>query len=61
MSPANGATGTPVGDSELVHAIAERVLAASGPVPVEDDRGNVIGSLDREAVTRVLLDKDRNE
>ena len=59
MGPANHAQGQPVAQNVLVHDVAEQVLAAERTVPVTNDEGEVVGSLDREAVTRVLLDKDR--
>ena len=49
----------PVSHAGLVQEVAERVLTATQPVPVIDDTGEVVGSLTREAVTRVLLDKNR--
>ena len=48
-----------VAATSLVHEVAERVLAAPGPVPVTDAEGRIIGSLGRDAVTSVLLDKDK--
>ncbi|MBS34840.1 MAG: ABC transporter ATP-binding protein [Thiotrichales bacterium] len=60
MGSPNGEQGEPVNDSSLVHDVAERVLAAERAVPVKDSAGVLVGSLDRDAVTRVLLDKDRH-
>ena len=63
MGPQGGAAGEAAGEAVLanvlVHEVAERVLGAIGPVPVADAEGRVVGSLDRDAVTRVLLDKDQ--
>ena len=63
MGPQGNATGDAAGEAvsadSLVYEVAERVLGATGPVPVADAEGRVIGSLDRDAVTRVLLDKDQ--
>ena len=61
MGPPNHAEGQPVEQHVLVHDVAEQVLGAERAVPVTNDEGEVVGSLDRDAVTRVLLDKDRNE
>ena len=61
MGAPDAASGEPVSTQVLVYSVAERVLSAARPVPVADEHGNVVGSLDREAVTRVLLDKDRGE
>lgn len=44
--------------SALIQDVAERVLHATEPVPVVDDAGTVVGALDREQVTGILLDKD---
>ena len=59
MGPPDHAEGQPVSENVLVHDVTEQVLAAERAVPVTNDEGAVVGSLDREAVTRVLLDKDR--
>ena len=63
MGPQGGAAGDAAGEAVLanvlVHEVAEQVLGAIGPVPVADAEGRVVGSLDRDAVTRVLLDKDQ--
>ena len=59
MGPHGGAGGEPIPENTLVHEAAERVLAAEQPVPVSNARGEVVGSLDRDAVIRVLLEKDR--
>lgn len=59
MGPVNDAQGDAIDESVLVHDVAEQVLAAERAVPVTDSEGAVVGSLDREAVTRVLLDKER--
>ncbi len=65
MAPRGGAAGAAAGEAVsanvLVHEVAERVLGATGPVPVADAEGRVVGSLGRDAVTRVLLDKDQAE
>ena len=61
MDPRGRARGEPVPESLLVHEAAERVLAAERPVPVANAHGEVVGSLDRDAVIRVLLEKDRAE
>ncbi len=50
------ASGEPVPVTAKVHEVAERILSVAEPVPVVDAQGQVVGSLDREAVTRVLLD-----
>ncbi len=60
MGPAGGgASGEPIPESRLVLDAAERVLAAGGPVPVSNARGEVVGRLERDAVIQVLLEKDR--
>ena len=59
MGPPGSTGGEPVPESSLVHEAAERVLGSEQPVPVSNARGEVVGSLDRDAVIRVLLEKDR--
>ena len=59
MGPPGSVGGEPIPDNTLVHEAAERVLAAEQPLPVSNARGEVVGSLDRDAVIRVLLEKDR--
>ena len=59
MGPPGRAGGEPIPENTLVHEAAERVLAAEQPLPVSNARGDVVGSLDRDAVIRVLLEKDR--
>ncbi len=59
MGPPGRAGGEPIPENALVHEAAERVLAAEQPLPVSNARGELVGSLDRDAVIRVLLEKDR--
>ena len=59
MDPQGRAGGEPIPEHTLVHEAAERMLAAEQPLPVSNARGEVVGSLDRDAVIRVLLEKDR--
>ena len=59
MGPRASAAGESIPENALVHEAAERVLAAEQPLPVSNARGEVVGSLDRDAVIRVLLEKDR--
>lgn len=61
MGTPDQAQGQAVSESVLVHDVAEQVLAAAHPVPVTNADGEVVGSLDRETVTRVLLDKGRGD
>ena len=57
MGPADHAEGQAVAQNVLVHDVAEQVLGADHPVPVTNAEGVVVGSLDRQAVTRVLLNQ----
>ena len=59
MGPRGSAAGEPIPDNSLVHEAAERVLATEQPLPVANAGGEVVGSLDRDAVIRVLLEKDQ--
>ena len=61
MTPPNGARGDPVSEDLLVRSVAEQVLGVSHPVPVANHEGIIVGALDQQAVTRVLLDKNRDE
>ena len=61
MGAADAAVGEPIARQLLVQSVAERVLAASAPVPVADGTGQIVGSLDKKAVTRILLDTDRDK
>jgi glycine betaine/proline transport system ATP-binding protein len=38
-----------------VSEVAERIIAADAPLPVSDDAGQVVGSIDRKAVAHVLF------
>ena len=58
-SAAGAAAGEPIARQVLVQSVAARVLAAPAPVSVADGAGRIVGSLGKEAVTRILLDHDR--
>ena len=56
---ARNGSGDAIPQATLVHEVAERVLGAERPVPVMNEAHEVVGAIGRDAVTRVLLDKDR--
>lgn len=56
MLPASAEiAGQSVRDTALVAEIAPQVLAAEAPVPVADDRGRIVGMLDRQAVIATVF------
>jgi glycine betaine/proline transport system ATP-binding protein len=54
---AKAGQGEPVLATDRVANVAQRVVAADHPVPVADDNGQIIGSIDRKAVAAVLFGK----
>ena len=55
MSDALDGTGEPIRTSCLVAEQAERIITSDTPFPVVDEAGNVVGSVDRAAIARVLF------
>lgn len=55
MSPEKTGSGEPVAAQARIASISERVVSAQGPVPVCDDTGRIIGSVNREAIIDVLI------
>ncbi|WP_420413966.1 quaternary amine ABC transporter ATP-binding protein [Roseibium sp.] len=47
--------GVPVTISDKISDVAERIIAADKPVPVEDTSGQIVGSIDRAAVASTLF------
>lgn len=47
--------GIPVSISDKISDVAERIIAADRPVPVEDTSGQIVGSIDRAAVASTLF------
>lgn len=47
--------GIPVSVSDKISDVAERIIAADKPVPVEDTSGQIVGSIDRAAVASTLF------
>ena len=50
--------GTPVPATALVADIAARVLSSDRPVPVADERGAIIGAVDRDRVIAAICGTD---
>ncbi len=55
MSQHPGGEGAPVRVSDRVFEVAERIISASGKLPVADDAGKIVGSIDRLAIAQVLF------
>jgi glycine betaine/proline transport system ATP-binding protein len=53
-----GSRGEPVEARKTIQEVAERVLAAEHPLPVADDTGRLVGSLDRKTVSQILLNRN---
>ncbi|QDG76306.1 glycine betaine/L-proline ABC transporter ATP-binding protein [Labrenzia sp. PHM005] len=51
--------GIPVTISDKISDVAERIIAADKPVPVEDTSGQIVGSIDRAAVASTLFGQGR--
>jgi len=49
--------GDPIPLNTKVSDVAEQIIAADAPLPVSDGAGQVVGSIDRKAVARVLFGK----
>jgi glycine betaine/proline transport system ATP-binding protein len=54
---ARGGTGSgdPVPQSARISDVAERIITAEAPVPVADADGRIVGSIDRQAVAKVIF------
>lgn len=50
-----GGEGEPIPHSARVSDVAERIIAADGALPVADQDGNIVGSIDRMAIAHVLF------
>ena len=55
MTPGAHAEGEAVCQSAKISDVAERIIAADGPIPVIDDAGQIVGNIDRLAVAQVLF------
>lgn len=55
MTKGSTGTGQPIRHSDLISDVGERIILAEASVPVIDDTGKVIGSIDRRAVAQVLF------
>ncbi|WP_254682164.1 hypothetical protein [Phaeobacter inhibens] len=55
MASGTDGEGTPVPQTARVSDVAEQIIAADAPRPVCDDSGRIIGSINRQAVARVLF------
>ena len=55
MSMEAGGEGAPVLKSAKVNTVAAQIIAAEGKVPVADDDGKIVGSIDRTAIATTLF------
>ncbi|MBE1283340.1 MAG: betaine/proline/choline family ABC transporter ATP-binding protein [Rhodobacteraceae bacterium] len=55
MTKGDTAEGEPIPVNTRVSDIAERVISADGPLPVSDQNGLVVGTIDRKAIAHVLF------
>ena len=55
MTPGGSAEGESVAQSARISEVAERIIAADGPLSVADEAGNIVGTIDRVAVAQVLF------
>ncbi|SLN50044.1 Glycine betaine/L-proline transport ATP-binding protein ProV [Roseovarius litorisediminis] len=55
MTKGAGGSGPPIRQTDRISAVAERIIMADGPVPVADNSGQIVGSIDRQAIAHVLF------
>ncbi|QGX99768.1 ATP-binding cassette domain-containing protein [Roseovarius faecimaris] len=55
MTSGPGGEGEPVALKTPVADVAERIIAADGPIPVADDQGRIVGHVDRKSIAHVLF------
>ncbi len=55
MSSEPGGEGEPIPQSMRVNKVAERIIAADGKLPVADDEGRIVGSIERTAIAHILF------
>lgn len=55
MTKGGTGSGRPIPHSARIADVAERIITADNPVPVTDNDGNIIGSIDRLTVAKVLF------
>lgn len=61
MAAAAGGEGEPVRRSATIAEVAERVIDAEKPVPVADENGTIVGSVDRAAIIDVMIGRGRGQ
>ena len=57
MSPNRSGAGPAVRSDARIAEVAEAVVGADGPTPVADEFGAIVGSIDRDAVVKVLVQR----
>ncbi|AHD02252.1 quaternary amine ABC transporter ATP-binding protein [Leisingera methylohalidivorans] len=55
MTPGAGCSGEPVLQSARISEVAERIISAEDALPVADEAGQIVGSIDRTAIAHVLF------
>lgn len=55
MTKGDSAEGTPIPATARISDVAERIIMADGPVPVADEDGKVIGTIDRAGIAHILF------
>jgi glycine betaine/proline transport system ATP-binding protein len=55
MTRGGTGSGTPILHSARISDVAERIITAEAPVPVADAGGRILGTIDRQAVAKVLF------
>ncbi len=61
MAAAAGGEGEPVARASTIAEVAERVIDAEMPVPVADEDGRIVGSVDRAAIIDVMIGRGREQ
>jgi glycine betaine/proline transport system ATP-binding protein len=56
MKPELIGEGSPVSISDRISNVAERIIASNTPLPVADETGRIVGSVDRVTVASTLFD-----
>ncbi|MES0827156.1 quaternary amine ABC transporter ATP-binding protein [Ruegeria sp. SCP11] len=55
MNSGTSGEGEPIPRATRVSDVAEKIIASDNPIPVSDDSGQIVGTIDRKAVARVLF------
>ena len=61
MTRGGTGSGQPIRQSDRISDVAERIIVADGSVPVADQAGQIVGSIDRLAIAHVLFGEGSGE